>query len=96
MNISLSLTDVAWLLVAHFQELFHPLTKPVICQDQQRGSIHNVSSVAISLANIFLLGSSIDCISDSLEGATPVVDAIERTPAVPPGSHGHPVYVNGS
>ncbi len=28
-----------------------------------------------------------------LEGAIPIVRAIERTPAVPPGPHGHPVPV---
>ncbi len=31
-----------------------------------------------------------------LEGATPVVDVIEGTSAVPYGPHGHPVYVNAS
>ncbi len=55
----------------------------------------NASSVANSSVNIHLLASCSDCTSDYqaevavdsnvLDGAT------ERTPAVPPGPHGHPV-----
>ncbi len=88
MNIHSSPTDVGWLVYCIPSGTF-PLTYQTISSARMSTEVaYAVSSVCNWFTAI------VDFLPSSLlEQATPVVDAIKRTPAVASGPHGHPVHV---